>query len=126
MAHVLLIEPDRPLAAIYEQALIAAGHTVDIRSTAQSAIFAADDHKPDIVLLELQLAAHSGVEFLYEFRTYQEWQDVPVIIASQVPAHELQLSNKLLKEQLGVAGYYYKPQLRLSDLLRLVNDTVTS
>lgn len=126
MAHVLLVEPDKPLADIYTEALIAAGHTVDIRATAQSAVFAADDHMPDVVLLELQLTAHSGIEFLYEFRTYHEWEHIPIIVTSHVPAHELQSSHKLLKEQLGVTAYYYKPQLRLSDLLRLVNDAVAT
>lgn len=118
--NVLLIEPDRILADIYKRALQSVGHTVVVSATAQSGVFAADDTKPDIVFLELQLAGHSGIEFLYEFRTYPEWQDVPVVVLSNVPAHEIHGSNDLLREQLGVVGYHYKPQARLSDIIRIV------
>ena len=124
MAKVLLIEPDKPLAAVYQQALASAGHEVVVRHTAQSAIFAVDDGLPDLVLLELQLAAHSGIEFLYELRTYPEWQNVPVVVLSQIPAYELESSFRLLRDQLGISSYHYKPQVSLSQLLAIVEDSV--
>ena len=126
MAQILLIEPDRQLARIYFDALTHAGHKVQICATAQAGIFCADDIQPDIVLLELQLVAHSGIEFLYEFRSYPDWQHVPVVVMTNVPAGEFSGSWKLLRDQLAVSQYLYKPVTSLRHLLRTVNDSVAA
>lgn len=122
MAQILLIEPDRVLARIYFEALTSAGHKVQICATAQAAIFCADEIKPDIVLLELQLVAHSGIEFLYEFRSYPDWESIPVIITTNVPAGEFAGSWKLLRDQLAVSQYLYKPLTSLKRLVSTVNE----
>jgi DNA-binding response OmpR family regulator len=120
MPHILLIEPDRRLAETYSQALRAAGHTVTAVPGAQAAITAADTPKPDVVILELQLVEHSGIEFLYEFRSYLDWRDMPVIIQSQVPYGEFSDSWPLLHGELGVRAYLYKPRTSLRQLLAQV------
>lgn len=123
--NVLLIEPDKLLANTYRQALESAGHKVVMCASAQSAVFAADEQKPDAVVMELQLIGHSGLEFLYEFRSYGEWQDVPVIINTAIPAGEFSGSWELFKNQLGVQTYHYKPLTSLHKLLRSVNRFAT-
>ncbi|HEX5744060.1 MAG TPA: response regulator [Candidatus Saccharimonadales bacterium] len=122
MAEVLLIEPDRLLAESYVQALQAVGHEVNAASGAQAAIMAADAIRPDLVVLELQLVEHSGIEFLYEFRSYPEWQDVPVIIHTHVPAAEFNDSRQILRDELGVHDYLYKPHTTLRRLTASVNE----
>lgn len=119
---ILLIEPDTILANTYGQAIEAKGHSVVTVPTAQSAIHAADTQRPDLVVLEMQLVSHSGVEFLYELRSYDDWQDVPVIIHSVVPPGEFIGSWSLLQEQLGVQKYLYKPKTSLAKLLRTINE----
>ncbi|MDB5169512.1 MAG: two-component system, OmpR family, response regulator [Candidatus Saccharibacteria bacterium] len=119
--NILLIEPDRLLAGTYRQALEGQGHKVIMCASAQSAIFAADTVTPDLIILELQLIDHSGIEFLYEFRSYPEWQNIPVVVQSTVPAREFDNSWDLLKNELGVAGYHYKPLTTLQTLLNSVN-----
>ena len=122
MAQILLIDPDRALARTYFEALRFVGHKVQICSTAQAGIFCADDIRPDVVILELQLVAHSGIEFLYEFRSYPDWQAIPVIVTTNVPAGEFAGSWKLLREHLAVSRYLYKPLTSLKNLLSTVND----
>jgi len=124
MANVLIIEPDRILAGTYRQALQTAGHEVIMCASAQSAIFAADAVKPDVVILELQLIEHSGIEFLYEFRSYTEWQDVPVVLLTNVPPTEFTQSGDILRQELGVREYHYKPLTSLRSLLASVNQYV--
>ena len=114
---IIVLEPDRVLANTYRTALQRAGHKVLMTATAQAAILTADDFQPDLVILELQLTGHSGIEFLYEFRSYDDWTDVPVIILSNVPAGEFADSWELLKQQLGVTRYHYKPLTSLRTLL---------
>lgn len=120
MAEILLIEPDRLLAESYVQALQSAGHEVNAASSAQAAIMAADAIRPDLVVLELQLVEHSGIEFLYEFRSYPDWQAIPVIIHTHVPAAEFNDSWKLLRGELGVRDYLYKPHTTLKRLTAAV------
>lgn len=125
MANVLLIEPDRLLAETFYRAFTAAGHEVLVCASAQSAVFAADAVKPDAVVLELQLIEHSGIEFLYEFRSYPEWQNVPVILHTNVPPSEFLHSGEILKKELGVGIYLYKPLTGLRQLLRSLHEQLS-
>jgi DNA-binding response OmpR family regulator len=121
MARVLLLEPDRLLAKTYHTALVAAGHEVNICSSAQTAVFCADEFRPDLVLIELQLISHSGIEFLYEFRSYTDWQDIPAVLLTNVPAGEFADSWELLRGELNVSGYLYKPITSLKSIVQTVS-----
>jgi DNA-binding response OmpR family regulator len=124
MAHILIIEPDKVLASTYKAALENDEDSVIICASAQSAIFAADTLKPDVIILELQLIQHSGIEFLYEFRSYPEWQNIPIIINTVVPPQEFSTSSGLLNDELGITEYYYKPKTSLSDMRGAINKTL--
>lgn len=120
MANILLLEPDSILADSYMQAFRYVGHEVRRAVSAQDAVFHVDELEPDVVVVELQLVAHSGIEFLYELRSYGEWQHIPVIIHSCVPPTEFQDSLELLRDKLGVRQYLYKPHTSLQTLLQTV------
>lgn len=115
-SKILLIEPDRRLGKIYKSALEQAGFTVLLRSTAESALKALDKTLPELIVMEPQLAKHGGIEFLYELRSYQDWQTVPVIINSLIPSATLKRMATGL-DQLGVAERFYKPQTSLDRLI---------
>ncbi len=117
MAHLILLEPDRVLAETCSAACKTEGHSVVPCASALAAILAADQKRPDAVIVELQLIGHSGIEFLYEFRSYPEWQDIPLVIYSQVPPAEFASNWNLFKQQLGISHYLYKPQTTLRELL---------
>ena len=117
--RILLVEPDTLLARTYERALQGAGHTVKVTASAQTAVHLADKWLPDIVILELQLPRHNGIEFLYEFRSYGEWISIPVIIHTFVPLSEL-MPAVTLRTQLGVQRLLYKPKTSLATLCAVV------
>jgi DNA-binding response OmpR family regulator len=124
MAHILLIEPNTLLAKSYTQALQHAGHSVAHVAGAQSAVDAADKQAPDIVILELQLSGHSGIEFLHEFRSYVEWLDVPVVINTVLsPAHLYKIQGALRRD-MGVRDILYKPHTTLQDIVRIARECV--
>jgi DNA-binding response OmpR family regulator len=120
--HVLLLEPNTLLAKTYTQALEQNGFSVAHATGAQAAVFAADKQQPDVVILELQLPAHSGLEFLHEFRSYPEWQDVPVIVHSMLPPPQTLQVEESLRRDLGVRVLLYKPRTTLAQLLRTVRE----
>lgn len=121
MTRVLLIEPDTKLAGIYQRALENAGHEVKWAAHAQDAVHIADDYHPQLVVLELQLTAHNGIEFLYEFRSYPEWQGIPVLLLTMVPPQSLQISSDQI-DTFGIVGCLYKPATNLKQLVTAVND----
>lgn len=98
---------------------------VTVCHDAQSAILGADATPPDLVILEVLLAAHSGVEFLYEFRSYGEWQHIPALILSRAQADEL-AADQDLQRSLGVHAVLYKPDVTLEKLLQIVGRTTAS
>jgi DNA-binding response OmpR family regulator len=119
--NLLLIEPDKRLAATYRAYLEENGYAVGWAAHAQDAVIQADTTTPDLVLLELQLAAHNGVEFLYEFRSYAEWQAVPVVLLTTIGPHALGLTPAVM-ERLGIERCLYKPATTLKQLLRTVRE----
>lgn len=124
MANILLLEPDAILANLYIQAFQHVGHSVRRTVSAQDAVFQVDELRPDVVIVELQLVAHSGIEFLYELRSYHEWQHIPVVIHSCIPPTEFADSSNLLRDKLGVSSFLYKPHTSLQTLLRTISEIV--
>jgi CheY-like chemotaxis protein len=121
MTRVLLLEPDRLLAEVYRRALEHAGYDTTYVTSGQAAVDSADKNMPDLIVLELQLPAHNGLEFLYEFRSYTDWQHVPVIINTNIPSSNIGPTNEGLYEDLGIKAWHYKPETGLQLLIRSVN-----
>ncbi len=123
MARILLIEPDMVLAKQYQEAL--AAYDIAWARDAQAAINTADSQPPDLVVMELLLAGHSGIEFLYEFRSYADWKQVPIIIMSRLNRADVAVHDAAL-DQLGVKAYLYKPDTSLAALRRKVESLLAT
>jgi len=115
MAKILLIDPDKTSQSAIRELL--QDHTIDVFTDAESAVQSAAKTKPDLVIMELALKNHSGMEFLYEFRSYTDWIDIPVIIYSSLRLESEILSSRSWRV-LSVYEYMYKPD---STLLALRN-----
>lgn len=121
--NILLIEPDRVLARTYASFLRQQGHAVSLATDAQTAVHALDSQEPEVILLELQMARHNGLEFLYELRSYSDWQHIPVIAHTMLPPNSMQMSSQFLTA-LGVIAYLYKPVTSLVGLKRALAEVV--
>lgn len=95
-------------------------HSLLCAADAQSAVEQANSQQPDVVILELRLGSHSGLEFLYEFRTYADWQHIPVIVYTTV-----KLTDEVLMSQswtqLDVFRYIYKPEASLQAVVDAID-----
>lgn len=121
--NILLIEPDKKLGGTYQRALEKEGYSVQWAAHAQDAVHLADDHRPALIVLELQLAAHNGIEFLYEFRSYPEWQGIEVILLTLVPPASLQITQEMM-DTFGIRRCLYKPATTLKQLVQAVEESV--
>lgn len=119
MSKILLMEPDKILAHSYVTVLEQAGHEVFWQGDAQVALTTLEEQSIELIILELQLASHNGVEFLHEVRSYPEWDNIPVLLHTMVPPANQGL-GKAYWAQLGIVGYQYKPQTSLAQLVSSV------
>jgi len=120
---ILLIEPDKLLGDIYKKGLKRQGLKVELCNSAQTAVNLLDKHLPQLIIMEIQLAEHNGIEFLYELRSHEDWKLIPVIINSLIPADDIGLTADSQKE-LGVKVIAYKPQTKLEDLIKYTDNLV--
>jgi DNA-binding response OmpR family regulator len=123
MTNVILLEPDRVVAGCIEQEFKSRNITISIASNADRAVELADENFPDAVICELSIPGHSGSEFLYEFRTYTDWTNVPIIIFSSIKPSKKVTSSKDWK-LLNIHEVLYKPDTTLQELGDLVEFVV--
>lgn len=114
--HILLVEPDTLLAKYYSKALERVGSVV-VAHSSQDAITLADERKPDVIVLETQIARHNGLEFLYELRSYQEWQDIAVVVHTKLVGQPI--DSKHLAD-LGPIVLLDKHETTVSELMKTV------
>jgi DNA-binding response OmpR family regulator len=106
--NIVCIEPDVVLAKAYKKVFTKdSKDSVVLCLDPQAAIEQIDTKKPDVIVMELQLAPLSGFAFLHELRSYEDFNDIPVIIYSSVPKESFS-SNKTTWKTLGVDKYFYK------------------
>ena len=108
---MILIEPDAAFRRQLTQ-FFASSYTVNSFASGQDALLTTD--VPDIVVAEVALKGHSIFEFLYEYRTYADCQNVPVVLYTSVQIKDEILSSRSWK-QLNV-HYAYKPDISVSQL----------
>lgn len=116
---ILLVEPDTVLADVYKAAFGEKGASVRHAASAQKAIEMVDADVPDVIVLELQMAGHSGVEFLHELRSYEDWSSVPVVVHSNVPQVAFGVDGAVW-DRLGVVRYLYKADTQLGSMVAIV------
>lgn len=112
---ILLVEPDALSADIVCRAIRDDVITVEHVVTAQAAIHAADQRKPDVIILELLLADQNGIALLQELRSHYDWMDIPIVVHTHIPFDELAVGSQQW-ESLGVLDYLYKPTTSLAKL----------
>lgn len=89
--HILVVEDERKLADILRIRLESVGYQVHLEYQGVSALHYAQEHRPDLVLLDLKLPDLHGYEVCRQLRSmYHRW-DVPIIMltAMGLPVDEL-------------------------------------
>ncbi len=117
--RVLIVEPSKDLAGIISESFIQEDIIADVAHTAQAGISRADKNKPDIVVLELLISEHNGLEFIHEFKSYHDWFDIPIIIYSDLSSEELGRAVGW-REDMNIIGHLYKPTASLKELKEYV------
>ena len=120
--NVLVVEPDELLAKTYRRILTDSGYYVRSSTNAQDAIIDIDSTKPDVILVEIQLRLHNGIELLNEIRSYPDLSEIPIIVLTYVP--EASFSSLLNDKQLKFVKYLHKSQATHQDILFAVQEAL--
>jgi CheY-like chemotaxis protein len=78
-------------------------------------------HPVDLVVMDMQMPRMNGLETLQEIRKAPHLQNLEVVVVSGAEQRELQA----VSQECGVKQVYQKP-LNPADLVRYLNDAVTS
>lgn len=111
---VLLIEPQNDFARVISKSLELSDIEVLHAVNAQAAVHEAEQGI-DVVVLELALPGHNGLEFLYEFRSYNDWRHIPIVMYTHISSEEAGFNTEIY-ERFGIAAHLYKPTTSLKKL----------
>lgn len=64
-----------------------------------------EQEKPDLILLDIQMAQKDGIETLREIRNMEDREDIPVIMLTGVEDKEIVLESA----KIGICDYILKP-----------------
>lgn len=123
MKRVLLVEDDKLLNDLYAEALSQEGFEVARVSDAQAALDYLDEHKADVLVLDIYLPVNNAFEIIQQLQSYPDWQNLPVILISSQRLGERLLNNKL-KKQMSITDFLYKPETLPKDLVSAVRSAV--
>ena len=123
MVNILIVDSDSTYAQMLHSGLTLDYYSVAVARDAQTAVDELDQNGADIVILELVLNHNNGLTLLQHLRSYGDWQQIPVVVVTQLSADRIQLSDEQW-QQYGVVECIHKTDLNLSDLQQLIADTV--
>jgi DNA-binding NarL/FixJ family response regulator len=119
---ILIVEDEQVLNEAYEMILKKAGFEVRKAFDGQQALELLKDYEPDLILLDLRMPKVTGIEFLEKYNLAKEHPKVKVIVFSNLD------SDKDIDRayELGAERYMLKSWAAPKDLVRLVNETLST
>ncbi len=117
---ILLVDDEVEILNSISAALEDLGPTVLIANDGRKGIAMADEHHPDLVVLDQMMPGHSGLLVLQHLRTGKRPKDPPQVI--MITAN-LGLRHQTFAKALGVEHYLNKP-FRMSKLLVAIRDAL--
>ncbi len=104
-SHILVVDDHEYVRTILTRLLQAQGHLVTTAASGHEALGLLDEHRFDLVLLDLMMPEMSGIEVLEQMRQRQTVRQVPVVVVSA--DNDLETVARCI--ELGADDYLAKP-----------------
>ena len=121
MTRKILIADDEPnIVTALEFLLQRNGYEVLIARNGNAALKLVEEHKPDLVLLDVMMPEKNGYDVCQRIRAHPEWRNIRIVILS-AKGREAEMTKGL---SLGADAYVTKPfsnaelVARIGELLR--------
>jgi len=112
MQSVLVVDDHMEIRLIFSRYLRDAGYVVYTAKDGKDALAAVDQHRPDLVLLDVFMPVMNGAQFLEQLRQSPLHQGTPVVLLSAVPdSPEAEYARSL-----GVSKFLRKGDFNLDEL----------
>ena len=115
-ANVLVVEDNQINQVIVQTQLTYLGVTSDLVNDGQQALAYLDSHKPDLILMDLQMPIMDGFTASGLTKQNKKSQDIPIIILSASVGKE----EKEKASELGIEDFINKP-FQHTDLQYVLN-----
>lgn len=113
--RVLVVDNEEGIRRLLSESLRKAGYEVVEAVDGAAAIKAIDEHKPDLVILDVMLPVMDGHEVLHMLRSYRDTSRMPVIMLTAGTAD----ADKTYGLEIGADDYMSKP-FGISELMARV------
>jgi DNA-binding response OmpR family regulator len=120
MAKILFIEDDPLINKIYSTRLKADGHEVFAAENGEDGLKLADEHVPDIVVLDVMMPRVDGFAVLEKLRADERFKTKPVIMYSNLNNEE---EIKRAK-QIGVTEFVIKANLSPTQMVAKIKQYI--
>ncbi|USN99405.1 MAG: response regulator [Phycisphaeraceae bacterium] len=117
--RVLIVDDDRDILESFEYALESEGAETFTASDGNTAITRCEEHKPDVVVLDMMLPGRSGFLALEKIKGHADSPCVIMVTANEGKRHQV------YAESLGVDEYLLKP-VPLGQLIETVERLAAS
>ena len=120
LTHLLLLEDDAIEIMKFERVIqkLATSFTLSIAhdgAIALETLQQANDHLPELILLDLNMPNFNGIEFLRSVKKEPAWCHIPCVVLT-TSDNRIDLMDCYRE---GIAGYFLKP-LRYDDYVALI------
>jgi cellulose synthase/poly-beta-1,6-N-acetylglucosamine synthase-like glycosyltransferase/DNA-binding response OmpR family regulator len=103
--RVLVVDDDPVTLESVRSALLTAGHEVETATSAQQALERLSESRPDLVISDVELPAHSGFDLVTRIRAEPSMQTMPLILLTDREAPQ----DGVQGLRLGADDYVSKP-----------------
>lgn len=105
MTKILAVDDSRTLREMLTSCLNKAGHEVYTACDGSEALLALREHRPDIVITDLNMPVMNGLDFIEAARAEDAGRHVPLLLLTTETADDL----KLQARKVGATGWLTKP-----------------
>ncbi len=121
MKHILIVDDDETLRHVLKRKLEQEGYSVVLAANGFEALVQVQNHRPDLILLDLLMPSMDGTEVLMRLRGDLDTADIPVIVISALERGPAQKWGKAL----GAVEFIPKP-FSLRKMVARINAVLSS
>jgi len=121
-SKILIVDDDRA-NLMYLDNLLSEESTLHMAKNGMQALKRADEHMPDLILLDILMPEMNGYEVLSELKKSERTRNIPVIFITGLNTYE----DEMRGLELGADDYIFKPfndaivRLRIRNRLNIIN-----
>jgi DNA-binding response OmpR family regulator len=111
MKRILIVDDEEVIRMLYGEELEDEGYDVITTGTGHGLVGLIEKEKPDLIILDIKMAEHDGLDLLQDIR--KEFYNIPVILCSAYSSYKGDLKSI-------AADYYVVKSADLSELKRKI------